>query len=116
MTRSAESRIELDPLAQQLLPNLTPDSYDAIAERAQSYRATTEAVDLSVRLGASEDVLRARLALAECLMDVGWRPSPQILASIQRDEDLLMQSNGALEPTAGRSAQTSKVSSRSAGW
>jgi hypothetical protein len=77
------------------------DSYDAIAEAAASYATTLQAGDLSVRLGASEDVLHARLALVECLMNVGWRPNAAILTSIHRDEELLLQSNGVLERVVG---------------
>ncbi|MCU1589563.1 MAG: hypothetical protein JWP11_819 [Frankiales bacterium] len=75
------------------------DSYEAIVASAEAYRRATSALDLKVRLGASEDVLRARLALAECLMDIGWWPTARILAVIHRDEALLMQSNGGLDPT-----------------
>jgi hypothetical protein len=85
-------------------------SYDAIAAAAEVYRATVAAGDLPVRLGASEDVLRARLALAECLMDVGWQPSARILAMIHKDEDLLLQSNGGLDLSDLRGAARSERS------
>jgi hypothetical protein len=98
MTRSARAQTDQVAISPQTIRHLQPDSYDAIARSAGAYLLATEAADLSERLGASEDVLRARLALAECLMDVGWRPTDHILAVIHRDEELLLQSNGALDP------------------
>ena len=71
--------------------------YDEIAACADVYRDAMRALDLATRLGASEDVLRARLALAACLMDAGWQPTGPILATIHRDEELLRESNGALD-------------------
>ncbi|MDT7570556.1 MAG: hypothetical protein QOE05_730 [Actinomycetota bacterium] len=76
-------------------------SYDEIVACADRYRDALLAADLPTRLGASEDVLRARLALAECLMDAGWMPTARNLAAIHQDEELLLQSNGALDPSEG---------------
>jgi hypothetical protein len=98
MTRSARAQTAAVEISPQTAGHGQQDSYDAIARSAGAYLLAKEAADLSVRLGASEDVLRARLALAECLMGVGWRPTADILAMIHRDEELLLQSNGALDP------------------
>jgi hypothetical protein len=96
MTRTADEPFEATASPEQG-SRRHDDGWDAIATSALAYAATMDATDLNVRLGASEDVLRARLALAEALMNAGWRPDGSVLASIHRDEALLQQSNGVLE-------------------
>jgi hypothetical protein len=99
------------------------DSYGEIVACADLYRDALQAADLLTRLGASEDVLRARLALAECLMNIGWQPTARLLAIIHSDEELLRESNGALDPSDGwhespveHRGHPSNGTSRSAGW
>ena len=74
-----------------------PDGYDAIADAAIAYGRSRVANDTTASLPTAEDVLRARQALAQCLIDVGWQPTEPMFDSIRRDAELLRQSNGGLE-------------------
>jgi hypothetical protein len=123
MSNSVSASFDVASVPNQSEPYPRRNSYEEIVACADLYRDALLAADLPTRLGASEDVLRARLALAECLMNVGWQPTARILAIINRDEDLLRESNGALDPSDGwhespveRRGHTSNGSSRSAGW
>lgn len=85
-------------------------SYDDVATAAAAYTRAREEHRLDLRLSASEEVLRARIALAEALMSVGWRPDGQAARHLLRDQALVAEHRGVLDqedrqrppPAAGR--------------
>jgi hypothetical protein len=73
-------------------------SYDDIAECAALYAAAREQLaEESEALGDFEAVLRARVALAECLIGAGWSPPEPVEHLLALDRQLLSEPSGVLE-------------------
>lgn len=85
-------------------------SYDDIATAAAAYGRARADERLDPRLSASEEVLRARVELAEVLLSAGWLPGREASRHLLRDRALLVEHRGVLDledlqrrpPTAGR--------------
>lgn len=72
-------------------------SYDDIATAAATYGRAREQERLDPRLSASEEVLRARAALAEALLSAGWLPDGEASRHLLRDRALLAEHRGVLD-------------------
>ena len=73
-------------------------SYDDIAECAAEYASARERIGADTHVLADyEAVLRARVALAECLLRAGWTPPQQTQHLLTLDRQLLAQPNGSIE-------------------
>lgn len=71
-------------------------TYDDIAACAATYAQARTELDQGV-FAANEAVLRARVGLAECLVEAGWRPDGDVLALLRLDQQLLDQKVGTEE-------------------
>ncbi|MDX6197148.1 MAG: hypothetical protein QOJ79_299 [Actinomycetota bacterium] len=71
--------------------------FDVIVAFASRLRAASARGVETGTLADCEEVIRARLDLAYCLVGTGWRPSQQIADGLRHDETLLAESNGAAE-------------------
>ena len=73
-------------------------SYDDIAECAAQYACARERIGSGTHVLADyEAVLRARVALAECLLRAGWTPPQKTQDLLTLDRQLLAQPNGSIE-------------------
>lgn len=72
-------------------------SYDEIARCALRYVIARGEANGNDEVGAAEAVLRARVALAECLLQSGWTPDKQTEAALMRDLQVLDQPVGSFE-------------------
>lgn len=70
-------------------------NYEEIAACAAEYASARER--LADVLAEYEAVLRARVALAECLMRAGWTPPQQAQHLLMLDRQLLAEPLGSLE-------------------
>ena len=75
---------------------------DVIAAFAARLRAASALGQRADALTDCELVIRARLELAQSMIENGWWPSKRVRSSLRRDEQLLAEGNGAAEQlTAG---------------
>jgi hypothetical protein len=74
-------------------------SYDDIAACAANYSAawTELTQDETDALRYYETVLRARVALAECLIHAGWTPPDEATQLLSIDRQLLAEPHGVVE-------------------
>jgi len=73
-------------------------NYDEIAACAAEYASACERLAANTdALTDYEAVLRARVALAECLVSAGWTPSEQAQHLLMFDRQLLAEPMGSLE-------------------
>ena len=73
-------------------------NYDDITDCAAEYASAREQIAAGTHVLADyEAVLRARVALAECLLRAGWTPQLQTQHLLTLDRQLLAQPNGSIE-------------------
>ena len=73
-------------------------SYDDIAECAAQYASARDRISADTHVLADyQAVLRARVALAECLLSAGWTPPQRSQHLLTLDRQLLAQPNGSIE-------------------
>lgn len=68
-------------------------TYDDIVACAATYAQARAELNDGV-FAAKEAVLRARVGLAECLVEAGWQPDDDALALLRLDQQLLDQRVG----------------------
>lgn len=74
-------------------------SYEHIARCATAYAEAVRRVQQDHDVQLSEDVIRARLVLADCLRDAGWTPHLDVEARLLHDQEVLGLAIGSFELT-----------------
>lgn len=74
-------------------------NYSEIVRCAVVYDEAQRRADRDVDAHLSEDVLRARVDLANRLIHAGWTPSRDVMLDLMRDGELLGLALGSFERT-----------------
>ena len=78
----------------------TGHAFEVIAAFAIRLRDVSTAWLRTDAMDDCEAVIRARLDLAYCMIENGWRPSQRVSDGMRQDELLLAEGNGASEKLA----------------
>ena len=75
-------------------------SYDHIAECATAYTEAVRRAEQGHDVRLADDVIRGRVALANCLLRAGWTPCRDVMARLVLDQELLVVPVGSFERAA----------------